>query len=41
MSFKDGNLQGPSKKYSPDGKLLIDAQYKNNQFDGIVQGIPA
>ena len=39
MIFQNGNLEGPSKKYSQDGKLSIEASYKNNQFDGLVKAV--
>ena len=37
MFFKDGSLEGVKKKFSPEGKLLVEANYKNNQFDGVVR----
>ncbi len=32
--YEKGKKQGPLKKYFPDGSVMTDGQYKNDQLDG-------
>lgn len=34
IGYQDGIKHGVFKKYFPDGAIMIDGSYKNNQFDG-------
>ena len=37
LMFKDGDISGEGKKFARNGVLLLDAQYTDNQYNGLVK----